>query len=308
MKKIIKILIICFAAFFAAGLLMLGYYTLENKSNVTVTEYTQKSEKIKEPFTIVQLSDLHGNEIGRDNSIICEKVKKIKPDLILMTGDMFSRSGDGFGETLSLIEGLSGTAPIYYSLGNHEDDYYYDNEDNKEAMSFEIEKRGATILEHEYEDITVNGSPIRLGGFFGYCIDPDPAYFEKIQSEGYFDSWRYDTVWNSGADDAFLKKFAMTDRFTLLMCHVPDSFILLSGFENYNADLILSGHLHGGQIHLPLAGPVFAPNQGLFPEKAYGKFFDDDTAIIISRGLGSGKIIPRINNTPEICQIKVLPQ
>ena len=306
-NKLLKILIcVALAAAVVFGGILL-FYTLENRRVVKVQEITVKSEKINAPFRAVQLSDLHGTEIGKDNEKLVAAALSAEPDLILMTGDMFSRDGTGYGETLTLIESLYGVAPVYYSLGNHEDDYFFYHKDEKEEMIGEISDRGAIVLEHEYEDISIAGADIRLGGFFGYATDPDPSYFEKLQEAGCFENWRFDKVWNVGKDDAFLKKIKHTDRFILLMCHVPDSYILFNGFEKYPADLILSGHLHGGQIILPLAGPVFAPNQGIFPEKTEGIFSDGSSQLYLSKGLGSGKPVPRINNSPEITVIDVVP-
>lgn len=92
------------------------------------------------------------------------------------------------------------------------------------------------------------------------------------------------------------------EKFTLLLAHRPELF------ENYvemNVDLVLSGHTHGGQICLPFLGGFYAPNQGFFPKYIAGKYQSNNTTMIISRGIGNGKIPFRLFNNPELVVIKL---
>ena len=88
-----------------------------------------------------------------------------------------------------------------------------------------------------------------------------------------------------------------------MMAHRPDSFVFLDD-NPWDIDLVVSGHLHGGQVILPLLGGLWAPDQGFFPEYDYGKFDLNGTDIIITTGLGSSdEKLPRFNNPPEIAVI-----
>lgn len=74
-------------------------------------------------------------------------------------------------------------------------------------------------------------------------------------------------------------------------------------------DLVLSGHLHGGQVILPGVGGLYNSLEGFFPEYDYGQYKQGNSDLIISRGLGSNpKILPRCNNPPEIVVVDVLPE
>ena len=78
--------------------------------------------------------------------------------------------------------------------------------------------------------------------------------------------------------------------------------IKIEKVEN-NIDLVLTGHAHGGQIRIPFIGGIVAPNQGLFPKYTSGLFTENNTNMIISRGIGNSIIPFRINNRPELVVI-----
>lgn len=92
------------------------------------------------------------------------------------------------------------------------------------------------------------------------------------------------------------------DKFTLLLAHRPELF---EKYVEMNVDLVLSGHTHGGQICLPFLGGFYAPNQGFFPKYLAGKYQSNNTTMIISRGIGNGKIPFRLFNNPELVVIKL---
>ena len=78
---------------------------------------------------------------------------------------------------------------------------------------------------------------------------------------------------------------------------------LFRTYVENNIDLVLTGHAHGGQIRIPFIGGVVAPNQGLFPKYTSGLFTENNTNMIISRGIGNSIIPFRINNRPELVVI-----
>lgn len=74
-------------------------------------------------------------------------------------------------------------------------------------------------------------------------------------------------------------------------------------------DLVLSVHLHGGQVIIPGQGGLYNSLDGFFEEYDYSKYKLGDSDMIITRGLGSNpKILPRFNNSPEIAVVDVDPE
>lgn len=278
-KKIALIIAACLILTFSISLytskyfLQCGYYTIEN-------------EIINHPFRIVQLSDLHNSVFGKNNERLIQKVVEQKPDIILITGDLVNETDEDLSVALELIEKLSREVPVYVSLGNHEVNYQkrYDTD-----ISAIYEKAGAKVLNFAYEDIEVNGQRIRLGGVYGYCLA------ERYLSSG-----------EAKADEvSFLKEFQDTSLFTVLMCHMPVTWIINDSLNEWDCDLVLCGHAHGGQIRIPFVGGLYAPDQGYFCGEEAGLYYSSNQkkVMLLTRGLGSTEKIPRINNIPEIVVI-----
>ena len=92
------------------------------------------------------------------------------------------------------------------------------------------------------------------------------------------------------------------DCFQILLAHNPDYFPV---YAAWGADLVLSGHLHGGVIRLPLLGGVISPRLHLFPRYDGGKFTCGNSTMIVSRGLGMHTIPFRFNNPGELVDITI---
>ena len=92
------------------------------------------------------------------------------------------------------------------------------------------------------------------------------------------------------------------DKFTLLLAHRPELF---DTYVEMNVDLVLAGHTHGGQICLPFFGGFYAPNQGFFPKYLVGRYQSENTTMIISRGIGTGKIPFRFLSDPELVVVRI---
>ena len=70
---------------------------------------------------IVFLSDLHNCSYGKRNGRLLAAVRKERPDLILIGGDMLvRRNGSSYADTLRFVSRLTSIAPVYYANGNHE--------------------------------------------------------------------------------------------------------------------------------------------------------------------------------------------
>ena len=86
-----------------------------------------------------------------------------------------------------------------------------------------------------------------------------------------------------------------------MLSHRPDSFVFGAASATWDVDLVISGHLHGGQVVLPLLGGVFGGDQGLFPRYVHGIYEKDRLTLAVTSGLGSQpERLPRFNNPPEV--------
>ena len=98
-------------------------------------------------------------------------------------------------------------------------------------------------------------------------------------------------------------------NFKLLLAHYPEYFLEDAPENmtlfNYEMDLVLSGHVHGGQIRLPFIGGIYANEQGLFPTLCDGLHEYDNVKLIISRGLGNSHFLPRFDNRPELVVVDI---
>lgn len=288
-QKILRILIpltLCFCLIFLS---ILYADSLRCRRELSLTHYTVETE-LTEPIRILQLTDLHSHSFGENNENLIQLVLQQKPDLICMTGDMVDRESENEAVVCDLIRRLSSHFPVCYCFGNHEMSYM---ESNGTSMTPLLEEAGAVVLDTSYLDITIREQPIRIGGYHGYYRQPGMLTSNEEQFRKELD---------------FAVSFEDTDLFKLLLCHVPTPWVDWEYVNKYPVDLVLSGHYHGGQIRLPVLGPLYAPYVGLFPDYTEGLFEGTEATCILSRGLGSSPGIPRLNNLPEVVVIDLIPE
>lgn len=253
---------------------------------LSVSRYSYHNEKVSKPLTIVQLSDLHNVTFGKENQRLLAKIRKANPDLIFMTGDMLNDNEQRTDVVLELVQEAVQIAPVYYSLGNHEVEYTR-TYDEQETFYQELSRAGAVVLDKEYVDTTIAGQEVRIGGVYGYVLDYD---------------------WQDGSEQRFMEAFQDTDRFKILLSHIPEGLLLWKSMEYWDVDLVFSGHVHGGQVRLPFVGGLYDPEEGWFPTYTKGMYACGKGTMILSAGLGSAGKIPRFNNLPEVVVCKVEPK
>lgn len=274
-----------------AALALLAWCFLGSQYALEVTSYALSSPKLTAPIRVVQLTDLHNSEFGEKNERLVRMVGKQNPDLILLTGDMLNGDEPRTEVAVGLIEQLAEIAPVYASFGNHE-------KANENVYGTDVgalyAQAGAHVLERTYEDVEIGGQTVRIGGIYGYCLPEKYLRTREAREK----------------EVEYLQVFQETDLLTLLLCHVPTSWIVNDNLEEWDVDVIFSGHVHGGQIRLPFIGGLYAPDQGLFPGRSSGIYASQDgsSVMVLSRGLGSGVGVPRFNNVPEIVVVDIVPQ
>lgn len=240
-----------------------------------------KSDKIPpgfDGFCIAHISDLHNTVFGDDNEKLLNEIKKIKPDIIAVTGDSVDSRRTDIRAATAFFEKALEIAPVYFVTGNHEAKI-----EAYPVFETGLKRLGIISAENELIPIEKNGDQITL------CGVGDPAFSA-------------DYLFNEEASvvEHYLDKLGLSDSFTLLLSHRPEFFDL---YVSYGFDLVLSGHAHGGQFRLPFVGGLIAPGQGLFPEYDSGLYEKENTRMIVSRGLGNSIIPLRLFNRPEIISV-----
>lgn len=285
MKGIVKVLL----AFLLVLTVLCGISIWYSYHWLTVSYFTVTDEKITEQFRIVLLSDLHDHHFGDENKDLIDMVQEQSPDLIVLDGDMINGDSESDETAVELVCSLSTVAPVYYSYGNHE--YYY-IEASHDDLKENLEAAGAIVLNYQSVDIEINGNPIRLGGLYEYGFETG------MQSEE-----------ENERVIPYLEDFVDTDRYLIMCAHRPESFYCWDYADTWGLDLVLSGHLHGGQVIVPGLGGLHSDLEGFFPRYDYGQYKLGESDMVITRGLSSNpKILPRFNNPPEIAVVDVKPE
>lgn len=250
-------------------------FCIVNNKWLVVTEYGYMTDKLPDgcAFTVVQISDLHNAGFGIKNSRLIGKIEALSPDLIVITGDIVDSNHTRIKTAADFCEKAADICPVYYVTGNHE---HWLEEDEKAELYDGIRKSGAVILDDEAVDITINGGSFTLCG-----LDDESLYNDTLVS---------------------LSKELDGGRLNILLAHEPQYF---DDYCASPADLVLTGHAHGGQVRLPFVGGLVAPDQGFFPEYTEGEHTENGTTMIISRGLGNSVIPLRVFDLPEIVCVRV---
>ena len=262
-------------------LVLLLWALIFNKA-VEVTQVSMTFAELPDGFSgyrIAHLSDLHNTEFGKENEKLLKKLRETDPDIIAITGDILDSRRTDTAVALAFLEKAVQIAPCYYVTGNHEG-RISGYRDFKKAM----EDLGVTVLENRKVTLETGGSSITLMG-----IDDPNVCNDNIRGEP--EAVAAARIQNLRSD---------SDGFTILLSHRPDLF---PAYVSGGVDLVLSGHVHGGQFRIPFLGGLYAPSQGFFPEYDFGAFSQDGTQMYVSRGLGNSVFPLRFHNRPEVVLI-----
>lgn len=276
MKKPVKIFCLVFVVCAVLGAAVFFFGVSEE---LTVKKYEIDAPEISNNIRIAFVSDLHSNSYGENMKQLIDEIDRQKPDILLLGGDLFNYlSGDE--NTVSFLEGISGRYPCYYAAGNHE---FWCGEKLYLKKMETLEKFEVTRLSGEAETFSINGEEINICG----VDDPDATDYTSTITESF--EKQLENV--SKASD--------NGNYTVLLSHRPER---MKDYSQYDFDLVLSGHAHGGQWRFPpFINGLYAPHQGLFPKYAGGEYNENGTKMIVSRGLAKyATSLPRVYNPLEL--------
>lgn len=221
-------------------------------------------------ITIAHLSDLHlGPYVTEDHLLqAVQMTNALKPDAIVLTGDLVNSSWRYIQPCAEIISKFQAPLGVFAVLGNH--DYWVGF---LNLMVQSVKKSGITLLRNQAVPITRGRSTL---------------YFVGI-----------DDLWLQLADMRRAIETVPQNACKIALMHEPDFADIAAQAE---VDLQLSGHSHGGQVRLPILGPLILPRYGeKYPMGFYriGNF----TRLYTTRGIG---VLPpgvRFNCPPEITML-----
>ena len=254
---------------FIITLLLAGYSYFIEPNKLEVTNYTIQDKELS-GVKIVFASDFHIKPYGQKRlEKIVEIINKQNPDVVVSAGDFVcGHTEHSTMHPQKIAEGLAKVKSkygFYTTLGNH--DGWYDRWYIKELL----EKQNIKVLNNKNEKLQINGKEIFIAG-----VEDMMTAFPNME-------------------DA-LKG---TKTPTILLTHTPDVFPDIPR----NVNLTLAGHTHGGQVRLPIIGPIFtASNYG--NKYAIGFIEENSKKLITTRGIGVSILPFRFNCPPEIVVIE----
>lgn len=297
MVKIISI--ICIFMLVCIALVLLESH--RECKRLRVTEYTVESERLPSEFDgyrFMLMADLHDVVYADDNKIIWDVLEQYHPDSILLAGDMLVCRPDMREKNLDMTEvvrRLTGYADCYYGLGNHEMGIkqgvrnvgdlwgkYLDGLHLEDNRALHLLDNQSVLIHRGYATIRVTG------------LSLDMEYYRRLSRAYPTQTVIRDLV--GDVDNSY---------YNVLIAHNPDFF---DAYVGWGADLVVSGHNHGGMVRLPGLGGVISPRLHIFPRYDYGIHKKSGSTMVVSGGMGAHSVKIRVNNRPEMVVITLKKQ
>lgn len=292
----------------AAAVAVIGGSYLSNR-NFTETFYSVSNLKAAGKVRVLQVSDLHSSVYGDGQAALLERAEKLKPDLILLTGDCLDSDAGDIASTVSFCKKLGKLAPTFYVYGNNEVERIYKMALTQEALDKkfkvasddsrdpalllevddpfekELEEAGVTVLKNETATVQIGETCVDVFG----VLTSNPSAF-----------WS----WGGDAFDRYI--YENPEHLKITAIHEPEVF------EHYTPDswgnVILAGHTHGGTVRIPVLGPLYTHEGGVLPQRngayVYGRADVPGGTLIVSSGLDNANPL-RVNNPPEIVIVDI---
>jgi hypothetical protein len=233
---------------------------------IEVKEHDRKHAQVQEPIRVAQLSDLHLNEIGRREHRIAQELERIKPHIVVLTGDVIDQA-DAL-PVLDAFLGMLGDSTKLAVLGNWE---YWAGVNLTDLRYLYEEKHGVDLLVNQEIIYKVGSRRIRFVGLDDFT---------------------------AGKPDLGFAADGVGGVTTVLLQHSPGWFESAAAkASKVRYGLCLSGHTHGGQVTLFGLVLYTPPGSGSY-EAGFYKTASCD--LYVSKGLGTSVLPFRLGARPEI--------
>lgn len=242
-----------------------------------VSVYSTRVTAEQKELTIVAFADTHFSEYytTKDFARVVKKVNALKPDLVFFLGDLIDHYNEYEGDPAEISRELSEIQAVYgkYAVfGNH--DYGGGSENFYEDI---MNAGGFQVLVNQHADLdALNLTIVGIDDIvIGYG---DPAAASQCR----------------------------TSTFNILLCHEPD---IINEMTDYDIDLMLSGHTHGGQVRVPFFSDAYLPPYGQIYQRGMYRIENErKTTLYVNSGLGTTFLPLRFMSPPELTNLSLTDQ
>lgn len=237
---------------------------------------TIRYEDLGGDIKIIHISDLHKRKFGRENNRLISRISAEAPDIIIISGDIVSRSETDFSVIISTLRHFRSIAPVYMCSGNHEQSLPSD----KKTEFFELlAETGVILLRNASSTIDIKSRKFVIFG-----LEESYNIYKKNGSYRNLDKIDVNKL------NSLLGK-CPKDK-VLLLAHNP---FFGEAYSQWGADYTFSGHVHGGAVRIFGVG-ILSPERKFFPRCSKGVYTYCKMKLLVSAGLGK----LRLFNPPEI--------
>jgi uncharacterized protein len=216
-------------------------------------------------YRVVQLSDIHADRWMTADRLakIVGRVNRLKPDLVVLTGDFVTGSAEEFSPNLAALSELHPVDKTLAVMGNH------DVWTNSLMIQGVLEAAGVQVLNNQVATLQRKSAQLSIAGV--------------------------DDVWSKRARLDQVLAALPSEGAAVLLAHEPDFAEQSAATGRF--DLELSGHSHGGQVKLPFVKRILPPLAYKYP---IGQYKVGDMIQYTNRGIGMSGLPLRFNCRPEI--------
>ena len=258
-----------------------------------ITHYHITSKKLKglkKEQKVVFLSDLHNYNYGENNEKLIRAIADEKPDFILVSGDMLvGKPGESTAVAEEFMKHLPEICDVFHVNGNHEqrmkefENLYGDSYKKYEEA---LIRSGVYYLTNEKVEVKLENIPVNI-----YGLELPHKKYKKFKRQ---------TI--EIEDLNCLLGEAEDDKYNIMMAHNPT---FMDTYLKWGADLVVSGHLHGGVVRIPFVGGIISPQFKLFPKYSGEMKKVGDKTAVVSKGIGIHTIKVRLLNPAEVVVLHI---
>lgn len=272
--------------------IILIWVMLYDSNRFVVRKYRAADRRIRKKARAVVLADLHNKRYGRDNERLIEAIREQKPDFILVAGDIVTaKPGKSLEPAIKLLRELARDYPIYYGNGNHE----YRMKLYPKTYGDMASEYGQALKALEIDPLVNSRIVLAEYGMAVCGLEIGRELYRRFRIPEMPEDYMADMLGQ-----------APEDLYTVLLAHNPDFF---PRYAAWGADLVLSGHVHGGVVRVPFVNRgIISPGLRLFPKYDGGIFHEGKSTMVLSRGLGMHTIYIRLFNPAELWVVEFEPE